>query len=103
MKTLHDGDLHCVTVATPVSLLSRTLFAIAAATSVCFGDFTGGRFDQAAMRGHFRVWIQRGVMTPFPSTVTANHQSCQLLATATLSAEKDNTLMCHTSKRFDFT
>ena len=31
------------------------LFATAAATSVCFRDFTSGSFDQAAMRGHFRV------------------------------------------------
>ena len=51
------------------------LFAITAATSVCFRDFTSGSFDQAAMRGHFRVYIQRGAMTPFPSTVTTNHAS----------------------------
>ena len=49
------------------------LFAIAAATSCCFGEFSSGRYEQAAMRGHFRGCIQRGVMTPFPTTVTANH------------------------------
>ena len=49
------------------------LFAIAAATSCCFGDFASGRYDQAAMRGHFQGCVRRGVMTPFPTTVTANH------------------------------
>ena len=45
------------------------LYAIAAATSVCYGEFPSGEYDQAAMRGHLQTCIERGVMTHFPSSM----------------------------------
>ena len=44
------------------------LFAIAAATSFCFGECPSERrYEQSMMRGHFRQCLARGEMTPFPS------------------------------------
>ena len=46
------------------------LFAIATATSSCFGECPSERrYDQSMMRGHFRQCLERGEMTPFPSIV----------------------------------
>ncbi|KAI0215936.1 hypothetical protein LSAT2_032010 [Lamellibrachia satsuma] len=62
------------------------LYAIAAATSVCYEEFPSGEYDQAAMRGHLRTCIERGVMTHFPSSM----RSADTCAHLSHDCEKDD-------------
>ena len=47
------------------------LFALAAATSICFNCPTSLKYDQPALRPHFNTCMRNGIMTPFPSSMTA--------------------------------
>ena len=47
------------------------LFALAAATSICFKCPGSLKFDQPAMRSHFNSCMRKGIMTPFPTSATA--------------------------------
>ena len=52
------------------------LFALVAATSICFKCPGSLKYDQPAMRSHFNACMRNGIMTPFPTSATAVR--CQL-------------------------
>ena len=70
LSTTHS-TIRCVvdTSQRQSGVIDCGLYAIAAETSVCYEEFPSGEYDQAAMRGHLRTCIERGVMTHFPSSM----------------------------------
>ena len=47
------------------------LFALAAATSICFKCPGSLKYDQPAMRSYFNACMWNGIMTPLPTSATA--------------------------------
>ena len=70
------------------------LYAIAAATSVCYEEFPSGEYDQAAMRGHLRTCIECGVMTHFPSSMRLDLM-CNLIIIAIAMILKSTGVSSH--------
>ena len=69
LSTTHS-TIRCVvdTSERQSGVIDCGFYAIAAATSVCYEEFPSDEYNQAAMHGHLRTCIERGVMTPFPSS-----------------------------------
>ena len=67
------SPIRCVIDASQVQTGTNDcgLFALAAATSICFKCPGSLKFDQPAMRSHFNSCMRKGIMTPFPTSATA--------------------------------